>query len=176
MCPWQARVPQGSPGLVRDSGSEAKPKYRHTLGALRSPNVCLCPGFSSDRRSLTGPDDSCGARARHEGTSSTGSHRRSVSKPCEWVPNRHRRKRGRPMIQRRSRQQDRHLRSKTPPRAPEGSILGPRTKDLASRGPRNLRSRGTPKAKIQIDPSPPKEKGTIGDIRVLLDLRLGRVR
>ncbi len=35
------------------------------------------------------------------------------------------------------------MRSKTPPGAPEGSILGPRTKDLASRGPRNLRSRGT---------------------------------
>ncbi len=47
------------------------------------------------------------------------------------------------LIQWRSRPQDRHLRSKTLPGAPGGSILGPRTKDLASRGPRNLRSRGT---------------------------------
>ena len=39
--------------------------------------------------------------------------------------------------------QDAHLRSKTVPGAPGGSILGPRTKDLASRGHRNLRSGGT---------------------------------
>ena len=36
-----------------------------------------------------------------------------------------------------------NLRSKALPVAPEGSILRPRTKDLASKGPRNLRSRGT---------------------------------
>ncbi len=35
------------------------------------------------------------------------------------------------------------LRSKTLPGAPGGSILGPRTKDLASGGPRNLISRDT---------------------------------
>ncbi len=46
-------------------------------------------------------------------------------------------------VQRRSRPQDRRLRSKTPPGTSGGSVLGPRTKELASRGPRNLRSKGT---------------------------------
>jgi hypothetical protein len=46
-------------------------------------------------------------------------------------------------LQRRSQPQDRHLRSKTLPGAPGGWILGTRTQDLASRGPRNLRSRET---------------------------------
>jgi hypothetical protein len=46
-------------------------------------------------------------------------------------------------VQRRTQPQDRHLRSTTLPGAPGRSILGPRTKDLASRGPRNLRSSGT---------------------------------
>ncbi len=46
-------------------------------------------------------------------------------------------------IQRRTCPQDAHLRSKTLPGAPGGSISEPRTKDVASRGPRNLRSRGT---------------------------------
>ncbi len=45
-------------------------------------------------------------------------------------------------LQRRSQPQDRYLRSKTLAGAPGGSILGPRTEDLASRGPRILRSRG----------------------------------
>ena len=45
--------------------------------------------------------------------------------------------------QRRSQPQDRHLRSETPPGAPGESMFGARTKDFASRGPRNLRSRGT---------------------------------
>ncbi len=58
-----------------------------------------------------------------------------------------------PCTHRRSRPQDRHLRSKTIPGAPEGPILGPRTKDLASMGPRNLRSRGT---------RPPKRKPSLG--------------
>ena len=47
-------------------------------------------------------------------------------------------------VQRRSRPQDRHLRSMTLPWAPRGSIVCPRTEDFASRGPRNLSSGGTP--------------------------------
>ncbi len=57
-------------------------------------------------------------------------------------------------IQRRSRPQDRHLRSKTLPGAPGGSILGARTKGLGSRGPRNLRSKG--------NLSPQKETSYVG--------------
>ncbi len=45
-------------------------------------------------------------------------------------------------IQQRSQPQDRHLRSKTLPGAPGGSILRPRMKGFSSRGPRNLRSGG----------------------------------
>ncbi len=52
-------------------------------------------------------------------------------------------------VQRRSRPQDRHLKSKTLPGAPERSILGRRTKDSASRETRKLRSKRTlpPKTK-----------------------------
>ena len=50
-----------------------------------------------------------------------------------------------------------------PSRGPRGSSFGPRTKDLASRGPRNLRSRGT---------SPPKRKpywvGLMGGFFILV--------
>ncbi len=46
-------------------------------------------------------------------------------------------------LHRRPRPQERHLRSKTLPWAPGKSMLGPRTKDLAARGPPNLRSKGT---------------------------------
>ncbi len=46
-------------------------------------------------------------------------------------------------LQRRSRPQDRLLRSKTLPWVPGGSNVGPRTKDFASTGPRSLRSGGT---------------------------------
>jgi hypothetical protein len=48
-------------------------------------------------------------------------------------------------LQRRSQPQDRHLRSKTLPGAPGGSILGPQTKDFAFKG--------APEPKIQRDPS-----------------------
>ena len=59
----------GSSGLVRELRSEAKPGHKHTVGARRAPNVCSCPGFASDQRSRTSPDDPYGTYKRRLGTS-----------------------------------------------------------------------------------------------------------
>ena len=54
---WRFYVSYGSSGLARDLRSKAKAGHKHTLGALRAPNVCLCPSCDLDRKSQTSPDD-----------------------------------------------------------------------------------------------------------------------
>jgi hypothetical protein len=50
--------------MVRDLRFKAQQGHQHTLGALRAPSVCLCPGSSLHRRSQASRHDLYGTHKR----------------------------------------------------------------------------------------------------------------
>jgi hypothetical protein len=58
-------APRRSSGFAWDLRSKAKSLHAHTLGALRAPNVFVCKGFASERRSRASPDDTLSSIKAH---------------------------------------------------------------------------------------------------------------